>query len=225
MRMRIGIVAGLSFVAVVASTGSYIGSLHAQTIKAVPSAPAPPPAPTAMPIPRKVAPNLLPPATRKIRIDAALAAAKLTSTTTDPSLDVRLTPIAPSSARAEITSAGAILFRGPAPGAPDGEYAFVTGGGPLSLPHVFMRFPTEANKLYAIDCRVQPAPNMPKIRVSIGKTSSSSNAVIETDDGHVFYALQATGTSTEVSLLVMPYPNNTTNKHGYFYGCDFGKVQ
>jgi hypothetical protein len=173
--------------------------------------------------PRRAAPAALDSAKRAVKLTNALKAVGAANLVAPPALEMRVTPIVPRHpSGAELYGGGPLYFNGPASGEPDGSYHRNTRkGGGLSITGVQMKFPTEKNKFYVVDCRVNP-PSGPAIRYSLGKPGGSAQLPVE--DGHLTTAFLANGPQADLSLMFFPAEGSTSDDLGEFYGCDVGKV-
>jgi hypothetical protein len=162
---------------------------------------------------RKVAPARLDAKRMLSRINTQLKTAGVKAIGSAPqTLEMRVTPAAPKGA-----TGGAVKFMGPgvwqAPeaSAPDGS--FLTQGSAVR-----MEFPTTANKLYVLDCRMEMIENA-TVRI---ERPGAADAAPPVEDGHLIHAFMAKESTTKVTLRFKTPPNFPAS--GYFYGCDFGKA-
>jgi hypothetical protein len=207
------LVSALSAAALTAVLG-WIAPLHADVTRAPVAAKDD--GPKAFPA-RRAAPPALESAKKALKYTAAVKA--LGALIPGPQqLEMKVTPVAmrhPSGA--EILSAGPGYVRGVDNGEPDGSYHLLTRkGGGLSLTSVLMKFPTEKNRHYVVDCKVNP-PSGPALRYSLGKP-------VFVEDGHLITGFLANSNQTELSLLVFPAEGSTSDDLGDFYGCEVGKA-
>ena len=170
---------------------------------------------------RLAAPGALEPMKRAIKLGAAIKAIGVAQSPPQ-TLETRVTPVAPRAAGgAQIVRAGIGTFNGADADEPDGSYMLARGTGFGALSTIEMRIPTEAGKLYVLDCRVRTPPSA-GTKLMLVRAGSSSPVTVE--DGHVLDAFVAKGAQTDLTLAASTGPNEIQGPIAYFYGCDFGRA-
>ncbi|HMR00821.1 MAG TPA: hypothetical protein PKA32_00340 [Candidatus Gracilibacteria bacterium] len=157
--------------------------------------------------------------TRAISYQNAVKSANLTSSVLAPSSGVSLTPVAPRhQGGAEIKKAEPLSqFLGSASGRPNGQYTITKG----YISTVDLRYPTDQNGIYVLDCSVAPQNQAQVAAVRNGNVSYPG-----LENGHMLYAFQAPSSTTDISIAFNA-PSSVSNYTtvGYFYGCELNKME
>lgn len=163
---------------------------------------------------RRAAPAWLGASKRLARVNVMLKSAGLKLLTGTPqTLEMRVTPAAPRwSNGAEITLMGPGVFLAPDADEPQGSFLFTDST-------LRMSFPTQAQKLYILDCRVTPIANAFQVKV---QRPGAADVAVPAQDGHILHVFTAKEATTKLALRFVPPTDFPASS--YFYGCDFGKA-
>ena len=183
----------------------------------------------------KAAPAALTPSAKVARLGRFVSAAALQKISIKLLHDFHVGPATPrDAAGARMTFMGAGMFWPAGPGAPVGSFVSSPAGpgGFDDLAMVTLEIPSEPNKLYAFDCRLQtPAqPGLPPTTFSACAPQTQCGTLVNVQhetvtDGHLVGAVRGAANATSTEVLILWHLGAVGSPDtGAFYGCEIDKA-